>query len=110
MISGQTFANCCDAVLDPRYPQRGNPSTGQFIFINGDIFEQVIPFIVQCDHRPSLIVHNTDRFFDRIKLEAVKPYVNKVYVINCDFVHPKIVHIPPWYIRQKRHLEKRRKK
>ena len=91
MISGQTFANCCDTVLDPRYPQRGNISTGKRIFINGDVFEQVLPHI---DHRCSLAIHNSDRFFDRIKLEAVATKVDKVYAINCDFTHPKVVNIP----------------
>ena len=69
-------------------------ATSKFIFINGDIVEQVLSYIIQCQQKPSLVLHNSDRFFDRIRLEAVKPYVDKIYTINCDFVHPKIVHIP----------------
>ena len=98
MISGQTFANCCDMIIDPRYGTQGIDQSklhsAKTIFINGDIFEQIIPFIITCKQVPSLVLHNSDRFFDRIKLEAVKPYIEKIYAINCDFGHPKIVNIP----------------
>ena len=95
MISGQTFAKCCDTIIDPRYGGlHGDLHTAKTIFINGDIFEQVIHLIATCKQKPSLVIHNTDRFFDRIKLEAVKPYVKKVHAINCDITHPSIEHIP----------------
>lgn len=95
LISAPNFMKKCDVVMDPSF---GNIDMSQdlsnkTIFINGDFFEHFVPKLIQYSNL-TLVIHHSDRFFDRIKFEAIRPCVSKVLAQNCDWYHPRVFQIP----------------
>jgi hypothetical protein len=96
IISSENFVKKCDVVLDPYYNPHMLVMTRKprRVFVSGEryIFEQVLKILKSFDSKYELVYHRTDYTFDRFKLECVKPYVSKIYAINCDVEGP--VHLP----------------
>jgi len=89
----------CDIVLDPSFGHIdfSQDFSNKTIFVNTDYFEQVLPKLTQSSNI-FLVVHHSDRFFDRIMFEAVRKCTRKIFARNCDFIHPHIVQIPIGFV------------
>ena len=99
MISGQSFAELCKWVFDPRYPNAPRYSrlaaSGDRVFLNGDYvvdFAKTLPRIPIKRH--VFIVHNSDEPFDSAKLRALLPFALHIYAINTSVTHPQLTTIP----------------
>tara|TARA_B110000858_G_C17790119_1_gene469433 strand:- start:563 stop:1309 length:747 start_codon:yes stop_codon:yes gene_type:complete len=92
IISSENFVKTCDVVLDPHYNPKMLVTTRRprRVFVSGErcIFEQMLHVLKSFETKYELIYHRTDYTFDRFKLECVKPYVSKIYAINCDVEGP----------------------
>lgn len=104
MISGKGFADKCQWVVDPRYPERPvfdyvRAKAGDWVFVNGDfIMDYVhrIPFLsVKKFH---VIVHNSDRPFTERVLSVLLKSAVHVYAINTTFQHPQLTTIPIGFV------------
>jgi len=104
MISGKSFADRCQWVFDPRYPEKPLFSYtkalhGDWVFINGDYIEQFrkqIPFISV--KRFFIIIHNTDRPFGFAELQALLPISIHIYAINTTVTHRALTTIPLGFV------------
>lgn len=104
MISGKSFADACQWVVDPRYPEKrtfsyAQATTGDWVFINGDYipdFLRRFPFIA--NKKFTLIIHNSDRPFGRVELAALLPRANHVFAINTTIQHPNLTTIPLGFV------------
>lgn len=104
MISGKSFADACQWVVDPRYPEKrtfsyAQATTGDWVFINGDYipdFLRRFPFIA--NKKFTLVVHNSDRPFGRVELAALLPRANHVFAINTTIQHPNLTTIPLGFV------------
>lgn len=98
IISSENFAKTCDVVLDPHYNPQMLITTRspRRVFVTGErmIFEQVLYILKSFETKYELVYHRTDSTFDRFKFESVKPFVSKIYAVNCDISHPMISKIP----------------
>jgi hypothetical protein len=100
MISGKGFADRCDWVYDPRYPDRRRFSyaeapDGAWVFLNGDYtnsFLETFPFLAM--KRFYLIVHNSDRSFTEETLQRLRKHVYHIFAINTAVRHPRVTTIP----------------
>lgn len=104
MISGKSFADRCDWVLDPRYPTRrpfyySMAGTGDWVFINGDYIEE---FTRRLPYSPTkrfnIIVHNSDRPFGLMELHRIYSVANRVYAINTRIRYPRLTTIPIGFV------------
>lgn len=95
LISAPNFMKECDIVLDPSF----NPVdvsqglSNKKVFLNTDCFEEAVLILNQSSNI-TLVVHHSDKFFNRIMFEAVRPYVSRVLARNCDWIHPLVTQIP----------------
>lgn len=98
MISAENFVTTCDVVLDPKYNKEMTITTTKpkRVFVSGErfIFEKVLPILQSFETKYELVYHRTDYTFDRYKFECVKPYVSRIYAVNCDISHPMITKVP----------------
>jgi hypothetical protein len=105
MISGKSFADQCQWIIDPRYlakpffvPMLANPNDR--VFVNGDYLYMFINIVKTSIFQKKyiLVVHNTDRSFGEIELKSVLPYVTRVYAINTTITHPQLTTIPLGFV------------
>jgi hypothetical protein len=89
----------CDIVLDPSFGQVdfSQDFSNKKVFLNLDYFEQVLPKLLQSSGI-TLVIHHSDRFFDRIMFEAVRPCVSRILVRNCDWSHPLVTQLPIGFV------------
>lgn len=105
MISGKSFAEICDWVFDPRYPERPHFSyeksrNGDWIFVNGDYIPHLMsgfPFFIG-SKKFTFVVHNSDLPFGQQQLRAILPYANHIYAINTLIQHPILTTIPLGFV------------
>jgi hypothetical protein len=67
------------------------------IFVNTEYFEQVLPKLLESTNM-TLVIHHSDRFFDRIMFEAVRPCVSRILARNCDWSHPLVTQLPIGFV------------
>ena len=104
MISGKSFADRCQWVYDPRYPNRrmfsyAAAAQGDWVFINGDYLNQ---FRSQTPFFPTkkfhIIVHNSDYPFGFVELRTLLPLSIHIYAINTTVTHPSLTTIPLGFV------------
>lgn len=104
MISGKSFSEVCQWVVDPRYPDRRSfhhvlTKHGDWVFVNGDFLEDFLRRIpILSFKRFVVIVHNTDKPFGYPEMTALLPYVHRVYAINTTIQHPLLTTIPLGFV------------
>jgi hypothetical protein len=104
MISGKSFADLCQWVVDPRYPEKPefrfvDATSGDWVFINGDfmhLFLGRIPYV--SDKTFTLIVHNSDRPFGQWELMSLLRHADHIYAINTTVDHPRLTTIPIGFV------------
>ena len=108
MISGHEFHKLCKFSFCNRYPQKTDLvqlRENDFVFLNFDVFEQFYLFI--CKFRVklpkfNLITNNRDKTFRTEHYDRIKPYIVKIYCINCDIQNnPDIIKIPLGFVDDK---------
>lgn len=99
MISGQSFAELCRWVHDPRYPNAPRYTlasrNGDRVFINGDYvadYVQRLPRMIFKKH--TFVVHNSDEPFDQTKLALLLPHAHHIFAANTTVTHPQLTTIP----------------
>jgi len=105
MISGKSFAERCDWVFDPRYPDRKrftyeSARSGDWVFVNGDYIPHLMsgfPFLGGTKMF-TFIVHNSDLPFGRPQLRMMLPHANHIYAINTILTHPRLTTIPLGFV------------
>lgn len=104
MISGKSFADRCQWVFDPRYPDRpvfsyAAARDGDWVFVNGDYLQQ---FRAGCPlfspKQFTIVVHNSDRPFGQVQLGALLPISRHIYAINTTVDHPRLTTIPLGFV------------
>jgi len=108
MISGHEFHKLCQFSFCNRYPQRTDLSQLQendFVFMNFDAFDQFYIFVRKFRIKLpkfNLITHNSDKTFRTDHYIRIKPYISKIYCINCDIQNnPDIIKIPLGFVDDK---------
>lgn len=104
MISGRGFADRCNWVHDPRYPEKREfyyrlAKDGDWVFLNGDYldsFMNKLPVIRAKQF--TIIVHNSDRPFGKSELHKLLPIASHIYAMNTIVQHPKLTTIPIGFI------------
>jgi len=105
MISGKSFADRCQWIIDPRYIEKPTfvpmlSKSNDWIFINGDyltiFLNNVKGAFIPKKYR--IIIHNTDRSFGKPELEQLLPYANHIYAINTTITHPNLTTIPLGFV------------
>lgn len=90
MISGYTFHKFCKFSLCDRYPMMTKfeeIKDSDFVFLNFGLFEYFVDIISKITKKLpkfNLVCHNSDRTFSVIHYNLIKPYIHKIYCINCD--------------------------
>jgi len=99
LITAPNFMRECDVVIDPSFGpfNISQNLSNKIVFLNTDYFEKVIPYLTKASN-VTLIVHHSDRFFDRIMFESIRANVKHVFARNCDFLHPMITQIPIGFV------------
>lgn len=71
-------------------------SNADWVFICGEAmnWEVELEYLLVHKVKFNLIYTRTDRFFTRQMFYAIRPKVKHIYVVNCEFLHPLITHIP----------------
>lgn len=104
MISGKSFAERCQWVFDPRYPDRRVFSYelaahGDWVFVNGDYLQQFRArsplFSLKKFH---IVVHNTDRPFGFLEVNMILSISLRMYAINTTTTHPLLTTIPLGFV------------
>jgi hypothetical protein len=104
MISGKSFAERCNWIFDPRYPDRQpfsypQAAHGDWVFVNGDYLQQFRnknPLF--SPKKFYIIVHNTDRSFGFIELQMLLPISLHIYAINTTIIHSALTTIPIGFV------------
>lgn len=104
MISGKSFADLCQWVVDPRYPERqtfhyASAKDKDWVFVNGDCLSDLLrrfPLITL--KRFVFVIHNSDRSFGRNELYALLLKAYHVYAINTTIQHPTLTTIPLGFV------------
>jgi hypothetical protein len=100
MISGKSFSERCNWVVDPRYPERqafsfAKSNDGDWVFINGDYISKFLAAIpVLGFKRYHLIIHNSDLPFTEETFMKLRKNVYHVFAMNAAFRHPRVTAIP----------------
>ncbi len=106
MISGKSFADRCNWVFDPRYPERplfeyGKANHGDWVFVNGDYINQLvsrIPLLFGGGKKFTFVVHNSDLPFGIQQFRMLAPSALHIYAINTTFQHPMLTTIPLGFV------------
>ena len=104
MISGRGFADRCNWVHDPRYPEKREfyyrlAKDGDWVFLNGDYIDSFIKKLPTVrTKRFTIIVHNSDHSFGKSELDTLLPIANHIYAINTIVQHPKLTTIPLGFV------------
>lgn len=104
MISGKSFSERCQWVVDPRYPDRPSfrytqAREGDWVFVNGDYLRDLqarLPLIRT--KRFVFVIHNSDRPFGARELSVLLPHAIHVYAINAIVQHPMLTLIPLGFV------------
>jgi hypothetical protein len=91
----------CDYCVDPLHYEteeefNANVPCNQknkTVFINAEFFESLVPVLAQ-NEKMNAVIHGSGRPFTIPMFEAIKPLVNHVYAINCEFDHAMVTKIP----------------
>jgi len=105
MISGKSFADQCQWIIDPRYLAKPFfvptlSKQNDWIFINGDyvyMFFDIIR-VAFFPKKYTFIIHNTDRPFGQTELGLLLPHAHHIYAINTTVLHPKLTTIPLGFV------------
>lgn len=107
-ISGYEFHKLCRFSFCNRYPQMTDLRQlrdGDFVFLNFDVFSQFFNFVRNFPMKLpkfNLVVHNSDQTFRVQHYNLIKPYIVKIYCINCNIKkNPDIVKIPLGFVDDK---------
>lgn len=104
MISGKSFAERCQWVFDPRYPDRKQFSYvvanhGNWVFVNGDYLRE---FRAKCPlfspKKFYIIVHNSDRPFGFAEFQILRSISLHTYAINTTITDPEVTTIPLGFV------------
>lgn len=106
MISGKSFADRCDWVFDPRYPEKPlfdyrKTRNGDWVFINGDYilqFASRIPLQFGSGNKFCIIVHNSDLPFGMQEFRILAPHSLHIYAINTTIEDPILTTIPIGFV------------
>lgn len=104
MISGKSFADRCQWVFDPRYPDRqpfryASARDGDWVFLNGDYISDFLSRIPVLRTKTfTLVVHNTDRQFGPSEASLLLPVALRIYAVNCVIQHPRVTAIPLGFV------------
>jgi hypothetical protein len=104
MISGKSFSERCQWVVDPRYPTRpsftyNRAKDGEWVFVNGDYLRELHRYLpLLKTKRFTFVIHNTDRTFGQVELIMLLPHANRIYAINSNVQHPKLTLIPLGFV------------
>lgn len=105
MISGKSFADLCQWIIDPRYLAKPFfipmiAKQNDRVFVNGDYLYMFLNIVKSSIFQKKyiLVVHNTDRPFGEIELKEVLPYVTHIYAINTTITHPQLTTIPLGFV------------
>jgi hypothetical protein len=87
-VSGYEYAELAKWSFCPRYPVRFSPKEfqpGDLVFVNLDYFPQFLDTLRKQPpaNRVRVITQNSDKSFTDQHMEALEPYVTKVYAINA---------------------------
>lgn len=105
MISGKSFADRCEWVFDPRYPERKQFSytaarSGDWVFVNGDYVGHLMsgfPLLAGLKTF-TFVVHNSDLPFGPAQLRMMLPHAAHIYAINTIVTHPRLTTIPLGFV------------
>jgi hypothetical protein len=104
MISGKSFAERCQWVFDPRYPDRKQFSYvmanhRDWVFVNGDYLRD---FRSKCPlfspKKFYIIVHNSDRPFGFAEFQNLRSISIHTYAINTTITDPEVTTIPLGFV------------
>ena len=108
MISGKSFADTCNWVFDPRYPEKPVfdyrfAKHGDWVFVNGDYWNQLVSRIIPYTSFGSqkkfmFVVHNSDLPFGTQQFRLLSPHAIHIYAINTTISHPMITTIPLGFV------------
>lgn len=103
LISGRSFAEHCEWVIDPGYPDLKTfdyteATSVDWVFINGDYLDVFCNSILDNKKKFVIIIHNTDGSFGLPELRKILPYAHHIYAINTvlypSIHHPKLTTVP----------------
>ena len=104
MISGRAFAEACQWVVDPRYPDLpafnyDAASTGNRVFVNGDYVADLAEHVSGLGFKKFIfVVHNSDHPLRYQAISALSRYALRIYAINAAVRHPLLKPIPIGFI------------
>ena len=108
MISGYAFHKFCKFSLCDRYPMMTKfeqINDCDFVFLNFDLFDYFLDTIRTIEKKLpkfNLVSHNSDKTFSNDHYNLIKPYIHKIYCINCDIQdNPDIIKIPIGFVDDK---------
>lgn len=95
IVTPCNFMRECDIIIDMEWgqPDLTCDFSNKKIFVRTDYFESVLPKLQQSSN-VDLILHHSDRPFDRLMFEAVRPFTRRIFAQNCEIIHPQIVQLP----------------
>ena len=99
MISGRSFAELCQWVHEPRYPNAPRYTlaarNGDRVFINGDYVADFVKHMPRMLFKKHIfVVHNSDEPFDQAKLALLLPHAHHIFAVNTTTNHPQLTTIP----------------
>lgn len=81
--SGGYYIKKCDCILDPRITfELQKIKMAKKIFINGDIFENILEFLYEKKNNFEIYVHNSDRYFTWHSFLSLPEKCKKIYAMN----------------------------
>ena len=108
LVSGYEFHKMCRFSFCDRYPLNTDLMQlreNDFIFLNFDTFNRFLAFIRNFPVKLpkfNLLTHNSDRTFRLQHYDLIRPYITKIYCINCDIQNnADIVKIPLGFVDDK---------
>jgi len=112
LVSGYEFHKLCKYSFCPRYEVKIFPKDlgeHSFVFLNLDHFEEFAAYTINTDptHKFNLVTHNSDESFTKQHFDIIEKFTDKIYALNCNFIHEKIHKIPLGFVddKYKPHIE-----
>ena len=105
-VSGYEFYKLAKFSYCPRYPINFDPRKLQkddIVFLNLDEFQPFCRILKSSipQYKFCLITHNSDKEFTEYHLNALRPYVTKVFALNASFIDPILFPIPLGFVDDK---------